>query len=187
MNEKDMCHLMIDMETYGVSSNAVFRSIAGVLFNLEGKNKELFNYGIDLEDSLMHGLVIDQETINFWRNESEKNRKNLMLLPKNPLNEILWSIKNLIRQEVKDYSLIYMWSHGSSFDIVLLENAYKAMGEKAWWKYSKVRDTRTLFDVANYKYKAKGGHDALEDTKNQVVAVCEAYQLIKEGKINGNH
>lgn len=71
--------------------------------------------------------------------------------------------------------------HGATFDPVILENAYRAVGMKAWWKFSNVRDTRTLFDLANYRYVAKGGHDALDDAMNQVKAVQEAYQKLKGG------
>src|SRR5574337_845954 len=172
MNEIDMCHVMIDMETYGTNSTAVIRSIAGVLFNLEGKTKNIFNTGVDVEDALMEGLVIDQSTVNFWRDQPNINRTTLMNMPKLRLREALGIIKEAaIEVSSGELDKLYMWSHGSNFDIVILENAYKVVGEKAWWKYSNVRDTRTLFDIVNFTYKSKGVHDALTDAVNQAVAV----------------
>jgi 3' exoribonuclease, RNase T-like len=77
----------------------------------------------------------------------------------------------------------YVWSHGSNFDTVILENAYRLIGGSPWWDYKNVRDTRTLFDVAGCTYTAKGGHDALEDARNQAEAVQKAYQQLK-GRVN---
>lgn len=178
MNATDKCHLMIDMETYGVGPNAVFRTIAGVLFNFEGKEPEaMFHYGVDLEDALMNGLVVDQETINFWRNQSEENRNKLLDMSKYRLKYVLEEIETGMKK-LDNVAELCIWSHGSNFDIVILENAYKAIGKKAWWKYSKVRDTRTLFDIAGYEYKALGVHDALDDAMYQAKAVQEAYRQL---------
>jgi hypothetical protein len=99
-------------------------------------------------------------------------------LEKYALEEALYDFMTLSTDQEK----WYVWSHGSNFDTVLIENAYRAIGRKAWWKYTNVRDTRTLFDVANYKYTARGGHDALEDATNQAKAVIEAYKQLTRGK-----
>jgi hypothetical protein len=176
MNSKDKCHVMIDLETYSLNPNAVIRSIGAVLFSLEGASETLINIGIDVESCLMAGLAIDQDTINFWRKQPEEYRKNLQSMTTIPLKTALNTLQRIAQEQLKE---LYVWSHGSNFDIVILENAYKAIGQSAWWKYDNVRDTRTLFDLADYKYVAKGGHDALEDAMRQAEEVCNAYRQLK--------
>jgi exodeoxyribonuclease VIII len=100
------------------------------------------------------------------------------------------TLKNMLHtvQKIAEETLteLYVWSHGSNFDIVILENAYKAIGQAAWWKYSNVRDTRTLFDLAEHKYVSKGGHDALDDAMRQAEAVAYAYNKLMKGSRNGS-
>lgn len=184
MNESDMCHMMIDLETYSTKSNAVIRSIGVVLFNLKGNTETLMHMGVDIESCLMAGLEIDADTINFWRKQPEEYRKKLHDMATLPLIEVLNGLQKIAEQTLTE---LYVWSHGSNFDIVILENAYKAIGQVAWWKYSNVRDTRTLFDLANYKYVAKGGHDALEDAIRQAGQVAVAYEQLTKGGKSGNH
>lgn len=182
MNVIDKCHVMIDVETYGKSSKAVIRSIGMVVFDLKGETEALVHNGIDVESCLMAGLEVDQDTIDFWRNQPKEIREKLIEMNRCPLVDALLSVK----YSVESIPEVYVWSHGSNFDIVILENAYKAVGMKPWWNYKNVRDTRTLFDVAGYTYKAKGGHDALEDAMNQAKAVQEAYQQLNQRRDTAN-
>jgi len=175
-----MCHVMIDVETLGTRSNAVIMSIGAVQFDLKGNIKQRFHKRIDIDSCLNRGLQVDGSTIEWWLKQSKENIEKLLAVPIGFLGEILDELTECF--EMMDKEKIYVWSHGSNFDTVLLENAYKACDRSIWWKYSHVRDTRTLFDIANYKYVAKGGHDALEDATNQAKAVAEAYQQLMGGK-----
>lgn len=178
MNEVDKCHMMIDLETYSTKSNAVPRSIGVVLFNLKGETEVVMHRGIDIESCLMAGLEIDQDTINFWRRQPEEYRKKLQEMLTFSLTNVLNELQKIAEDALRE---LWVWSHGSNFDMVILENAYKGIGQMAWWKYGNVRDTRTLFDLADYKYVSKGGHDALADAVRQAEAVAYAYQSLKKG------
>lgn len=180
MNEVDKCHMMIDLETYSLKGNAVIRSIGAVLFDLKGSTSVLMHVGVSVESCLMAGLEVDQDTINFWRKQPEEKRNKLLDMEQIPLTQMLNELQKIaegLRTE------LFIWSHGSNFDVVILENAYRAINQMPWWKYSNVRDTRTLFDIAKYKYISKGGHDALDDAFAQIEGVCEAYKSLelKEG------
>ena len=74
-----------------------------------------------------------------------------------------------------------IWAHGASFDPPILESAYLAFKAKAPWKYSALRDTRTIYELANYyPDRTKGTHhNALDDAKNQALAVIEAHKRLK--------
>jgi hypothetical protein len=176
MDELYKSHMMIDLETYSLKSNAVIRSIGVVLFNLKGETEVVMHRGIDVESCLMAGLEVDQDTINFWRKQPKQYRDQLQSMPEMPLTDALHELQTLAENTCVE---LCVWSHGSNFDIVILENAYKGIGQMPWWKYSNVRDTRTLFDLAKYKYVSKGGHDALIDAMSQAEAVASAYRQLK--------
>lgn len=174
--------MMIDLETYSLNPNAVIRSIGVVLFDMKGEMQNVMHTGVDLESCLMAGLSIDQDTVNFWRKQPVEFRIQLQQLPTMLLNVML---DELHKRAIETLTELFVWSHGSNYDIVILESAYKAVGQTPWWKYGNVRDTRTLFDLADYKYVAKGGHDALGDAERQAEAVSNAYRKLMGGK-NGS-
>jgi hypothetical protein len=189
MDWETRCHVMIDMETYGLAPNSVFRSIAAVLFSFHPTDEEkaiLIDSGVSIEEQLMYGSVIDQSTVNFWRDQPKELRDTLLSKEQVSIKYVLSRLREEVDRQAANSDKIYLWSHGSNFDTVILDSAYKALGIKPFWKYKHVRDTRTLLDLAGYEYEAKGGHDALEDAVNQVRAVREAFHILTEIGINGN-
>jgi len=46
------------------------------------------------------------------------------------------------------------------------------------WKFWEVRDTRTLFDLANVSVRIEGKHNALTDAVAQSRAVQQAYKKL---------
>lgn len=173
-------HLMLDLETLSLASNAAILSVGVALFSLNGEVEALYHKRVKLDSCLKAGLHVDAETIEWWMKQPEENRNRLFALGEKDLDKVMYEIDELVHSVISGPR--YIWSHGSNFDTVVYENASKAVNHrfKVWWSYKDVRDTRTLFDLANYKYTAKGGHDALDDAMNQAKAVCEAYkQLFK--------
>ena len=71
-----------------------------------------------------------------------------------------------------------VWSHGSIFDIVIVENICRHFQQAVTWKFWEVRDTRTLFDLANIEVKIQGKHNALTDAIAQSKAVQTAYKKL---------
>lgn len=169
-------HVMVDLETYGIGHDAVIRSIGVAYFNLIGPVEAGMHIGVDIESCLLAGLKLDQSTVEFWRNQPKENIDKLLSLEKMSLICALELFNNDCLNSV-DQEKACIWSHGSMFDIVILESAYKAVGVKPWWKYKNVRDTRTYFAMMAYEYKAKGGHNALEDAVNQAQAVIAAGRM----------
>ena len=172
-------HIMLDLETLGLNPNSVILSVGAALFSLDGKIEALYHSRVTIQSCLEEGLQIDGSTIEWWMSQKKENIDRLFAVKAKELSLVLDEVYILVKQAAP-YKR-YVWSHGSNFDTVLYENACKKVGVPIWWDFRDVRDTRTLFDVANYKYTAKGGHDALDDAMNQAKAVCEAYQKLKGG------
>jgi hypothetical protein len=178
-----MERVMVDIETFSTAFNGVIRSIGAVVFNSEEETvKTFFECGVSIESCLWAGLKTDDETIEWWRKQTKEVREQLMSKESYQLETVLASFNEAVQILGVNLDETEIWSHGSTFDIVILESAYKAVGLKPWWKYKNVRDTRTLFAVADYKYEAKGGHDALEDANRQAEAVILCLNKLKGGK-----
>ena len=66
-----------------------------------------------------------------------------------------------------------------SFDIVILENAYRAVDAKVPWRYNAVRDSRTVLDVAQIVASPRDeelepAHVALGDARYEARCVSHA-------------
>jgi hypothetical protein len=183
----DIPHVMIDLETMGTSCIAAPMSIGAVVFTMDGKILERYHTGVELKSCVSIGMELDVDTVEWWMKQSKENQNRVMELKKKPIAHALGQMEDMFRRRDLNKYMTCVWSHGSNFDTVILTNAYKLLGSEVWWKYSNVRDTRTLFDVAGYDYTAKGSHDALEDAENQALAVVAAYKQLMKGGKNGSN
>lgn len=177
--DKDNKHIMIDIETMGTSCISAIASIGAVSFDMKGEIVSRYHMGVDLQSCVNAGLEIDASTVRWWLKQCKENQDRLLALKTKTLKEALLGLFDSFAP-LNNFKTC-VWSHGSNFDTVILENACKLVGVPVWWKYSNVRDTRTLFDVANYRYISKGGHDALDDAMNQANAVVDAYKQLMKG------
>jgi hypothetical protein len=161
-------HLMIDMETMAVSPNAVVLSLGAVHFNPWGNGYgEKIYFKIDLDDQDKLGREIDPNTLEWWGRQdpaimeeafSEEGRIPLVEAM-NIFHKFAWGCDAF-------------WSHGATFDLVIIENIYRQLGKPLPWQYWQLRDTRTLFDLGFDPDMPQGSkHDALQDAIRQAVGV----------------
>src|SRR5262249_10164630 len=77
-----------------------------------------------------------------------------------------------------------IWSHGVTFDVVVLDTAYRKIGRPPPYEFRNARDTRTLFDLAGVEYSKseESAHQALNDAERQVEFVQNAYRLLVDAK-----
>lgn len=108
MNEIDMCHVMIDMETLGEVSNSVPLSIGVVQFSLNGRCEAIYHRGISIQSCLDAGLRVTGGTVEWWMNQKDANIKAIANLLRNDcvtLKEALEDISLLVRK-ARD---LYVW------------------------------------------------------------------------------
>ena len=169
-------HLMIDMETMAVSPNAVVLSLGAVHFNpySGGINDKLyFRINIDDQDAL--GREVDPNTISWWSKQSPEIMEEAF----SPDNRI--PLADAMDQFQKfSWGCDAFWSHGATFDLVIIENIYRQLGKPLPWNYWQLRDTRTLFDLGFDPDMPQGSkHDALQDAIRQAVGVQNIYSKMK--------
>lgn len=174
-----MSDVMIDTETLGTRPGAAILSIGAVMFAPDGLG-ESFYAPIDLSSCAAAGLAIDPATVLWWMQQSDEARAAAFPVDAAPLQQVLLAFQAwFVAQEAR-----YPWCHGATFDVPLLDAAYKACGLTSPWEFWNVRDTRTLYDVAGVKVDRKTGthHHALDDAINQAEAAARALRILHVNK-----
>lgn len=170
-----MSDVMIDTETLGTRPGAAILSIGAVMFGPDGLG-ETFYAPIDLASCATAGLLIDPATVLWWVQQSDEARAAAFPAGAAPLQQVLLEFQAwFVAQEAR-----YPWCHGATFDVPLLDAAFKVCGLTPPWEFWNVRDTRTLYDVAGVKVDRKSGthHHALDDAINQAEAAARALRIV---------
>lgn len=133
-------HIMIDIETLGVSSSAIFVSVGACRFttSTEEPIKDTFYSRVDWQSSKHVGRTVDMDTLRWWMQQNSISRKEILREGK-PVLVVLDELYSWILQ----FPNPVVWSAGS-FDINILEHAYENCHINIPWKYSNVRDFRTI-------------------------------------------
>jgi len=174
-----MAHLMVDIETLGTTPDAVILTVAAQSFDPvgEGYLKQSYYARVDLDSQ--HNRSIEQGTIEWWAKQhsfakdeafSEQDRK--------PLEQVLDELGKMIWHSTA------LWANGPTFDMTILEHAYKSYNKPLPWQYYKVRDARTVYMLrpkvpvlmnsrvvpvtVNGRAYRPASHHALDDCRRQI-------------------
>ena len=169
-------HLMVDLETMAVSPNASVLTLGAVHFNPYGdgySDKLYMRINIDDQDKL--NREVDPSTLDWWAKQSPAVMEEAF----NPDDRV--PLEEAIDRFHKfAWGCDAFWSHGSIFDIVIIENIYRQLNRTPPWSFWQIRDTRTLFDLGWDPDMPKGGlHNALEDAIRQATGVQNIYSKLK--------
>lgn len=178
-----MTDVMIDIETLGLRSGCVILSIAGIKFDRTDNlpkldNMDTFYQRIDIDTAISYGLIVDSDTVNWWNKQSKEAHYEAI---ENPDRYDLKLVLNNLSQWFKGSK--YVWSHGASFDIPIVDYAYFKCGLKLPWNYYNYRDTRTIFDlgkIRNSDLPQDNKHHPLYDCYRQIVGVKKGLKTIYE-------
>ncbi len=172
-----MRDLMIDIETLGTAPGSVILSIGAVSFDAEtGALGNEFYEAIEAQSAVAAGLTMDVGTIGWWIAQSQEAQQ-AAFAGDLPISAALYTFSCFV-QRVKATRI---WAKPPSFDLVLLESAFRACNMQTPWHYRATRDVRTLLDIAGTRHPYIGtAHNALDDAKSQALGVIEAYGIIAE-------
>lgn len=167
-----MRDLMIDIETLGTAPGSVILSIGAVAFDAEaGQMGDEFYIAIDPDDAAKKGLTTDISTVQWWMQQSKEAQADAFSGGA-PLVSALLALEVY----VKGHEPSRVWAKPPSFDLVLLESAYRTVGYEIPWHYRTPRDLRTLIDLTGAVQPDVGtAHNALDDAKSQALAVIDGY------------
>jgi NTP pyrophosphatase (non-canonical NTP hydrolase) len=172
-----MTHIMVDLETLGLTPGSVIRSIGACVFDpISGRIGATFYRNIDRASCEAFGLTVNPETEAWWAKPENAEAQSHLAHDQVPLGAALadfsvwWT-----EQEGEEF-----WANDPNFDETLLVAAYIAVGLKQPWSYRAPRSCRTIYALSGVAPNRDVGiaHNALVDAKNQAVAVSAAYAVL---------
>jgi len=173
---------MIDMETLDTSPYCVILTIGVVRFDPHGSGVvQKLELRPTIEDQTeIYNRVINDDTIRWWGEQSPEAQEEAMG------DRGRQSFRECLEELYKfGWNRRAVWSNGAAFDVVVAETAFRQVftdkPNPIPWPFYTVRDTRTLYELANVKLKDGGyttTHKAVEDAERQAIKVQEAYRKL---------
>lgn len=167
-----MLDVMIDVETLSTMPNAVIATIAAIKFTRGSREPPVDRFYERIDLRFLDGFHVCNDTLT-WIGRQSYDVQNEILgtdgVKRIELKTALTRFKEWIGSE-----FVYVWSHGSMFDIVILEHAFRKCDIAHPWKFWNVRDTRTIYDVGKIKLD-RNSHNAIADCENQIRALQEFF------------
>lgn len=181
-----MTHIMLDLETLGTKPGCVIASVGACAFDMDGvepNGYRSFYNKVDIRSSLSRMLTIDAGTVAWWMAQSAEARE-------------IFNSSECLSLEQTLYDFVDWCSLANEPEKVpndrgpILQEAYDRWGNHHGdfipryhgtpWKFYNVRDTRTLYALAEVSPdRVKGTHhNALDDAKAQALAVIEGYKKL---------
>jgi 3' exoribonuclease, RNase T-like len=174
-------HLMVDIETLGTRPGSAILSIGAVVFD-EKKILREWECNIDLKSSMDRQLTVEADTICWWMRQSAQAINDTF----NQISatNVHHALENL-RKFTVDERCKWFWSHGATFDLVMLTEAALKIGAPVMVQdFRFARDTRTLYEIAGVNPKNFMGtgtaHKAIDDARAQALAVIESWRVIRK-------
>ena len=186
---------MLDLETLGQAAGCVILSIGAIVFDAEAAEvhaRSGWHLVVNRSSCESVGLTIDHRTRDWWHDQPVEAK---CLLAETESYETSVSIHSALHSFTKWFGYqseafniaqddVRIWSYGSTFDIPILESAYKACLMQIPWNYRNALCFRTLRRIGPaVETKHKGiKHNALYDAINQANEAVAILRAMKESK-----
>jgi hypothetical protein len=170
---------MIDLEGLATGPDTTILTIAAQAFDPFGEGYYDRHYYAKVTLESQENRVIDDGTIAWWSTQPEHAREEAFgEQDRIPLDQALDELGKLI------WHSRLIWSQGPTYDMNILEHAYKSYGKALPWKYYMVRDSRTVFSLWPDLPIPPTSHHALEDCRRQIGMLQDTlkYLNVKELK-----
>ena len=173
-----MADIMIDIETCGTGVDACILTIAAQTFDplVREPYSDRWYYARVDPDS-QPDRNISQGTIDWWATQPRAAQEEAFGLEgRISLQQALEDLHRLT------WHCKHTWANGPTFDMNILEHAYKSYNIVLPWQYYNVRDARTIYSLCPNLAKYPASHHALEDCRRQIDLLwdCMEYLRIKE-------
>lgn len=155
--------LMIDLEGLGTGPDTTILTIAAQAFDPLGQGyyDQYYYCRVDLESQDTRS--IQQSTIDWWATQPEAAREEAFGESNRiPLDQALSELGKLAWHAKR------IWANGPTYDMNILEHAYKSYNMNIPWQFYNVRDARTVYSLYPDLPKPPTSHHALEDCKRQI-------------------
>ena len=166
--------LMIDLEGLATGPDTTILTIAAQTFDPFGSGHYDRYYYARVTLESQENRSIDDGTIAWWATQPEHAREEAFgEQDRIPLDQALDELGRLI------WHAKLIWAQGPTYDMNILEHAYKSYGKALPWKYYQVRDSRTVFSLWPELPIPPTSHHALEDCRRQIGMLQTTLQHLK--------
>jgi exodeoxyribonuclease VIII len=158
-----MADLMIDIEGLGTGPDTTILTIAAQSFDPLGVGYHGRHYYARITLESQENRSIQQDTIDWWATQPGAAKDEAFGEDgRIPLAQALDELSKFIWQSKR------IWANGPTYDMNIIEHAYKSFGKPIPWQFYVVRDARTVYSLYPGLPKPSTSHHALEDCKRQI-------------------
>ena len=171
-----MSDLMLDIETLCVLPTATILTIGAQGFDPFSDRFTNVTYYERCDLESQDGRTIDDSTVEWWGKQNADAQAEALGdegQPRIPLKDALEKLSKLIWKHSS------IWANGTTFDMVILENAFRQNNINLPWKYWQVMDARTVYKMVPQVGKLSNNHNALADCVNQIDMLQKAYKILE--------
>ena len=163
--------VMIDIEGLATGPETTILTIAAQEFDPLERDQFGRDYYVRVDLESQEGRTIEQGTIEWWATQPSAVRDEAFSeLNRVPLREALQGLHRMVWHARR------VWAQGPTYDMNILEHAFKSLQMPLPWKYYAVRDSRTVFALCPNLEKYPASHHALEDCRRQVQLLWDALE-----------
>ena len=170
-----MADIMIDIETCGTGPEACILTIAAQCFDPLARHDfdQYRHYYARIDPGSQPTRRVEQGTIEWWATQPPQAQEEAFGEHNRiPLTQALEELGRLIWQCKR------VWANGPTFDMNILEHAYKSYNIVLPWQYYNVRDARTVYSLCPELNKYPASHHALEDCRRQIDLLWDALESL---------
>jgi hypothetical protein len=169
---------MIDLETVGTGPDACILTIAAQTFDPTALGYLPKDYYARVDIDSQPNREVDDATVEWWATQPQAAQDEAFGEEgRIPLKQALEELSKLC------FHCNLTWANGTTFDMVILENAYKQEQLPIPWQFWNVRDARTVYSLYPDLPKPKASHHALEDCKRQIDLLQQTLQHLGVTKL----
>jgi hypothetical protein len=170
--------LMLDIETVGTGPDACILTIAAQTFDPTALGYLPKDYYARVDIDSQPNREVDDATVEWWATQPQAAQDEAFGEEgRIPLRQALEELSKLC------FHCNLTWANGTTFDMVILENAYKQEQLPIPWQFWNVRDARTVYSLYPDLPKPKASHHALEDCKRQIDLLQQTLQHLGVTKL----
>ena len=170
--------IMIDIETVGTGPDACILTIAAQTFDPNALGYLPQDYYARVDIDSQPNREVDDATVEWWATQPQEAQDEAFG------EEGRISLKQALEELSKlCFHCNLTWANGTTFDMVILENAYKQEQLPMPWRFWNVRDARTVYSLYPDLPKPKASHHALEDCKRQIDLLQQTLQHLGVTKL----
>ena len=179
MVDREMNHLMLDLETLGVGERPVITNIGAVVFNIQDGIVAEFSCEIpNWNEQTRYGREIDANTVKWWLEQPADAQKGLTT-HQNPCS-LPTAIENLSRFFYAN-NCEAIWGNGALADIRWINSTYEDCQKKfsfteskPWQFYQEFcyRTMKAMHPKVDIPFEGTE-HNALDDARHQAKVLIE--------------